>query len=105
MPGVPEAQRVAVKELLQQPGNIHFHRNYKDKYIKHGGIEYRDFALDDFDPKTYANRILQALPGNPFHNLDISTALSKLSFSIEHLQGTIQEQVRCMRRLQGALVT
>ncbi|KAJ3067856.1 Conserved oligomeric Golgi complex subunit [Podochytrium sp. JEL0797] len=55
--------------------------------------EYRDFIDDSFDPAEYANRIIQAPEGKTFHRTDIATALSKLSFSIDHLNKELHEQV------------
>ncbi|KAJ3297647.1 Conserved oligomeric Golgi complex subunit, partial [Rhizoclosmatium sp. JEL0117] len=55
--------------------------------------EYKDFIDDSFDPAEYANRIIQAPEGKSFHRTDIATALSKLSFSIDHLNKELHDQV------------
>ncbi|KAJ3349617.1 Conserved oligomeric Golgi complex subunit [Entophlyctis luteolus] len=55
--------------------------------------EYRDFALDSFDPVEYANRIIQAPDGTEYHRTDIAAALGKLSFSIEQLNRELHNQV------------
>ncbi|KAI9339588.1 Golgi transport complex subunit 5-domain-containing protein [Obelidium mucronatum] len=55
--------------------------------------EYKDFLDDDFDPAVYANRIIQAPEGKTYHRTDINTALSKLNFSIDHLNKELHDQV------------
>ncbi|KAI8823667.1 Golgi transport complex subunit 5-domain-containing protein [Fimicolochytrium jonesii] len=55
--------------------------------------EYREFAEEDFDPTQYATRVIQAPTDSPYHGLDITTSLAKLSFGIDHLNKHIQEQV------------
>ncbi|KAI8842668.1 Golgi transport complex subunit 5-domain-containing protein [Chytriomyces cf. hyalinus JEL632] len=55
--------------------------------------EYSDFAQSDFDPDAYANRIIQAPEGKSFHRSDIASALSRLSFSLDHLNKQLHQQV------------
>ncbi|KAJ3241669.1 Conserved oligomeric Golgi complex subunit, partial [Chytriomyces hyalinus] len=55
--------------------------------------EYSDFAQNDFDPDAYANRIIQAPEGKSFHRSDIASALSRLSFSLDHLNKQLHGQV------------
>ncbi|KAJ3151941.1 Conserved oligomeric Golgi complex subunit [Geranomyces variabilis] len=55
--------------------------------------EYKEFGQREFDSSQYANRVIQAPADSPFHGMDITTSLAKLSFGIEHLNKHIQEQV------------
>ncbi|KAG0185544.1 hypothetical protein DFQ28_009182 [Apophysomyces sp. BC1034] len=54
-------------------------------------IEYDTFLSDEFDANSYANTIVNQ-PGTGDRS-DVSTALSKLSFSIDSLNKQIQEEV------------
>ncbi|KAJ3284748.1 Conserved oligomeric Golgi complex subunit [Borealophlyctis nickersoniae] len=56
-------------------------------------LDYKDFAKDTFDATEYGNVILKAPSDSTFHGMDVSTALAKLSFGIDHLNKQIQEQV------------
>ncbi|KAJ3067973.1 Conserved oligomeric Golgi complex subunit, partial [Quaeritorhiza haematococci] len=60
--------------------------------------EFKDFTADDFDPTDYANLVIRGGPEQQeqqaaFHGLDISTALAKLTFSIDHLNKQMYQQV------------
>ncbi|KAJ3015917.1 UNVERIFIED_CONTAM: Conserved oligomeric Golgi complex subunit [Siphonaria sp. JEL0065] len=63
-----------------------------DMDVDDGG-QYKDFLDEDFDAAQYANRIIQAPEGKTYHRTDISTALSKLNFSIDHLNKELHDQV------------
>ncbi|RKO88423.1 Golgi transport complex subunit 5-domain-containing protein, partial [Blyttiomyces helicus] len=55
--------------------------------------EYKEFAiLEQFDPQQYANSIIQPT-SQSFSGGDVSTALAKLSFAIDHLNAYIKLQV------------
>ncbi|KAJ1561920.1 Conserved oligomeric Golgi complex subunit, partial [Cladochytrium tenue] len=54
-------------------------------------LHYRDFTRDDFDPAEYANTIVQGAESH--HRMDISTALGKLSFNVDHLNKQLRDQV------------
>jgi len=51
---------------------------------------------EKFDPAQYANSIIQATSGSSvsYSGVDISTAVAKLNFSIDHLNKLLHEQVR-----------
>jgi hypothetical protein len=51
-------------------------------------IEYQDFAANDFDPTRYANNIVQG-----HQAADISTAIAKLSYGLEHLDNLLKTKV------------
>ncbi|KAJ3414234.1 Conserved oligomeric Golgi complex subunit [Chytridiales sp. JEL 0842] len=55
--------------------------------------EYQDFARDDFDPTEYANQIIRPPAGKTYHRSDITTSLSKLGISVDHLNKQIHDQV------------
>ncbi|KAI8813141.1 Golgi transport complex subunit 5-domain-containing protein [Cladochytrium replicatum] len=55
--------------------------------------EYKDFAADSFDARAYTNLVARAPIGNPYHGLDVSTVLARVSFSVDHLNKKIQELV------------
>ncbi|KAJ3326392.1 Conserved oligomeric Golgi complex subunit [Blyttiomyces sp. JEL0837] len=65
------------------------HSNSQANFETH----YRDFTADSFVAAEYANLIIQAPAGKTFHRADISTALSKLSFNIDHLNKQLHDQV------------
>ncbi|KAJ3163351.1 Conserved oligomeric Golgi complex subunit [Irineochytrium annulatum] len=56
-------------------------------------MHYRDFCAEGFDPADYANMIIQAPAGHQFNRGDISASLSRLTFSIEHLNKQLHDQV------------
>lgn len=55
--------------------------------------DYKDFSEETFDATDYANVILQVEKPGAFYGMDVSTALSKLTFGIDHLNKQVQEQV------------
>ncbi|TPX48251.1 hypothetical protein SeMB42_g00684 [Synchytrium endobioticum] len=55
--------------------------------------EYAPFTLPDFDPSDFASRVLKAPTGSPYHGMDVSSALSKLTFSIDFLDKHLREQI------------
>ncbi|KAI9193313.1 Golgi transport complex subunit 5-domain-containing protein [Polychytrium aggregatum] len=55
--------------------------------------EYLDFTREPFDAMEYANFIADAPEGSLYHGMDLPTALTKLSFNLDHLNKQIFEQV------------